>query len=112
MSTRESADMVNIATNGVARRSRSRKLLLRLLALQPGVARAVWAARLGVTQSSFDDYEQGRRLMPLDVQDRLALFVIAHEPRVSPLARLLRIQVQAARRYEAAEVVRHLTCPP
>lgn len=72
----------------------------------------MWALRLGVTLSSFDEYEQGRTLMPLDVQERLAMFALAHEPRVGPLARQLRVQVEAARRYEAAEVVRHMTCPP
>jgi hypothetical protein len=104
--------MVNSNTNGVARRSRSRKLLLQLIALHPGLARAALALSVGITKSSFDDYEHGRALMPLDVQDRLALYALEREPRVSPLARRLRVQVEAARRYEAAEVVRHLACRP
>ncbi len=50
--------------------------------------------------------------MPLDVQERLASFVLAHEPALGRLAHQLRLQVQASRQYEAGDVVRHLTSPP
>lgn len=50
--------------------------------------------------------------MPLHVQERLAVFVEAHEPRLRRIARRLLLQVAAARRYEAGEVVRHMTSPP
>lgn len=99
------------ATNSVACRSRSRKLLVRLLVLQPTLSLGLLAARLGVQKKALLAYERGLTLMPLDVQGRLSAFVLAHEPRLQRLAYRLRLQVEAARRYEAAEVVRHLTNP-
>jgi len=98
--------------NGVARRSLSRKLLLRLLVAQPDLSRAALASRLAVPDHLLEKCESGQTLMPLDAQERLAVFVLAHEPRLDRLARRLRLQVHAARRYEAGEVVRHMTSPP
>ncbi len=68
--------------------------------------------RFGTTADCLGDYEAGRTLMPLDVQERLASFVLAHEPALGRLAHQLRLQVQASRQYEAGDVVRHLTSPP
>jgi len=101
----------NRATNSIAQRSRSRKLLVRLLVLQPDLSLGVLASHLRVPNNTLWAYQCGLILMPLDVQERLSAFVIAHEPRLLRLAHRLRLQVEAARRYEAAEVVRHLTNP-
>ena len=99
-------------TAAVARRSRSRTILLRLLVMQPALTRRELASCLSVVESSVVDYETGEQLMPLDVQERLAAFVETHVPQLRRLARQLRMQVAAARRYEAGEVARHLTSPP
>ncbi|HEY2375496.1 MAG TPA: hypothetical protein VGH98_05930 [Gemmatimonadaceae bacterium] len=85
--------------------------MVRLLVLQPNISLGVLASHLGVQNKALWAYECGLILMPLDVQDRLSAFVLAHEPRLQRLAHRLRLQVEAARRYEAAEVVRHLTNP-
>jgi hypothetical protein len=106
------ADSSSRVPNGVARRSLSRKLLLRLLALQPTLSLGVLAARLGVHENLLRQCEGGLTLMPLEAQARLSAFVHAHEPRLKRLAYQLRLQVDAARRYEAGEVVRHMTSPP
>jgi len=98
--------------NGVAHRSLSRKILLQLLALQPNLSLGVLASHLGVRESALYEYERGLRLMPLDLQERLSGFVVAHEPALHRIAHRLRQQVEAARRYEAGEVVRHMTSPP
>lgn len=97
---------------GVARRSRSREILLRILVMQPALTLCEMASRLSVAESSLAGYLTGAQLMPLDVQERLAAFVEAHEPRLRRAARQLRMQVAAARRYEAGEVVRHMISPP
>jgi len=99
------------STNAVAARSLSRKLLHRFLSLQPDWARPALASALSIPESRLSEYEWGQRLMPLDVQGRLAAFVLAHEPALCQLANRLRLQVEAARRYEAGDVVRHLTYP-
>jgi len=104
--------IVSDPANGVARRSLSRKLLLRVLDVQPDLSRHVLALRLAEHESRLAQYESGERLMPLDVQARLAEFVLMSEPRLARGARHLRLQVQAARRYEAGDVVRHMTSPP
>jgi len=80
--------------------------------MQPHLSRAILASRLAVPESLLEKCEGGQTLMPLDVQERLAAFVLAHEPCLERLARRLRLQVHAARRYEAGEVVRHMTSPP
>ena len=97
--------------NGVARRSLSRRVLLRLYELRSDISPASVAARLGVTVSQLAEYERGDVLMPLDVQDRLAAFALAQEPRLVRAATRLRQQVQGARRYETGQVVSHLTAP-
>lgn len=98
--------------HAVAGRSLSRKILLRLLLLQPSLTLSELAPRLSVVEASLGDYATGVELMPLDVQERLAVFVEAHEPRLRRVASRLRVQVAAARRYEAGDVVRHMTSPP
>ena len=108
---REKSAIVTSPPSAVARRSRSRQLLLRLLALQPDLSRRVLSFRLAVEESCLADYECGEALMPLDVQERLAAFVLAHEPRLLRGARRLRLQVMAARCYESGDVVRHTTYP-
>jgi hypothetical protein len=97
--------------NGVARRSLSRRILLRLYELRPDLSPGTVAPRLGVTTSSLAEYERGEALMPLDVQDHLAAFVLAQEPRLVRAATRLRQQVQGARQYETGQVVSHLTAP-
>lgn len=99
-------------TAAVAGRSLSRKILLRLLVMQPTLTLCQIASRLSIVESSLVDYATGAELMPLDVQERLAAFVETHEPRLRRVACRLRVQVAAARRYEAGEVVRHMTSPP
>lgn len=98
-------------TNGVARRSLSRRVLLRLYELRPDLSPAAIAPRLGITTTLLAEYERGDALMPLDVQDRLAIFALAQEPRLLRAATRLRQQVQGARRYETGQVVSHLTAP-
>src|SRR5690348_4884337 len=95
------AESVSRVPRGVAGRSFSRKLLLQLLTLQPTLSLGVLASRLGVQENRLRQYEGGQTLMPLDVQERLAAFVLAHEPRLQRPAHRLRLQVDAARRYEA-----------
>ena len=80
--------------------------------MQPALTRHQVASRLSVAESSLVDYETGEQLMPLDVQERLAAFVEMQEPRLRRLARQLRMQVAAARRYEAGEVARHMISRP
>ena len=105
--------IANVRTTAVvARRSLSRKILLRLLVMRPTLTLREIASRLSVAESCLIDYVTGAQLMPLDVQGRLAAFVEAHEPRLGRVACRLRVQVAAARRYEAGEVVRHMTSPP
>ena len=99
-------------TKCVAARSLSRRILLRLLVVQTDLSRHALASHLAIQESRLNDYESGQRLMPLDVQERLAAFALGEEPRLSRLARQLQLQVQAARRYQAGEVVRHMTSPP
>ena len=70
------------------------------------------AWHLAVKERVLSEYERGETLMPLDVQARLAAFVLAREPSLNRLGHRLRLQVQAALRYEAGEVVRHMICPP
>ncbi|HEY2851788.1 MAG TPA: hypothetical protein VGJ18_03030 [Gemmatimonadaceae bacterium] len=112
MELKNLAESVSRVPRGVARRSLSRKLLLQLLALQPGLSLGALALRLGVQENRLRHFEDGQMLMPLDVQGRLSAFVLAHEPRLQRHAHRLRLQVDAARRYEAGEVVRHMTSPP
>jgi hypothetical protein len=80
--------------------------------MHPELSRRVLAAHLSVQESELAAYERGDVLMPLDIQGRLAAFVIGREQRLARLASRLAEQIEAARRYEAAEVVRHLTSPP
>ena len=98
-------------SNGVAVKSVSRRLLVRLMALHPDLD-CRWATSfLAVSESGLSAYQTGEQLMPLDVQERLAAFVLLHEPRLGRLAHQLQAQVQAARRYEAGDVVRHTSSP-
>jgi predicted transcriptional regulator len=103
---------VSDLTNPIAARSLSRRILLRLLVVHTDLSRHALASRLAIAESRLGDYESGQRLMPLDVQERLAVLAFAEEPRLRRLARQLQLQVQAARRYQAGEVVRHMTSPP
>ena len=100
------------STSTIARKSLSRKLLLRLLVRQPQLSRRVLSQHLSVQESVFSQYESGEILMPLAVQERLATFVLVHEPGLHRAARQLVLQVNAARRYEAGEVVGHMTSLP
>ena len=97
--------------NPAAVKSLSRRLLVRLMALQPDLDHAWAASFLVVSELHLSEYLTGHQLMPLDVQERLAAFVLIHEPRLSRVAHGLQAQVQAARRYEAGEVVSHLSSP-
>ena len=97
--------------NGVALRSLSRRVLLRLYELRPDLSPGNVAARLGIDTALLAAYERGDTLMPLDMQDRLAAFALAQEPRLARAATRLRHQVQGARRYVTGEVVSHLTAP-
>jgi hypothetical protein len=97
---------------GVARKSLSRRLLMRLLTMRPDLTRSVLASRLCIQDSLLAEYECGQRLIPLDVQERLGELVLEEEQRLHRVARSLLLQVHAARRYEAGEVVSHLTSPP
>ena len=92
-------------------KSLSRRLLVRLMALRPDLDHQWAMSFLVVSESRLSEYQTGQQLMPLDVQERLAAFVLVHEPRLSRLAHQLQAQVEAARRYEAGDVVRHLTSP-
>jgi len=97
--------------NGVARRSLSRRVLLRLYELRPDLTPGRVAPRLGIDAALLAAYERGDTLMPLDVQERLAAFAHGEEPRLARAATRLRQQVEGARRYEAGQVVSHLTAP-
>jgi len=98
-------------TNPIAKRSLSRGLLLRLLILPAEWSRQSVASALCVSASTLRQFESGETLMPLDVQERLAAFVLENEPALRRIAHQLRGQVEAARRYQAGDVVRHATSP-
>jgi hypothetical protein len=97
---------------GVARKSLARRLLLRLLVMRPDLTRSLLASRLCIQDSLLAEYECGQRLIPLDVQERLATLALEEDQRLHRVARKLVLQVHAARRYEAGEVVSHMTSPP
>ena len=97
--------------NAIARNSLSRKLLLRFLVMQPEQPIPRLASRLSLDIRELAAFASGMVLMPIDVQDRLAALVIDQEPRLAPLARRLRLQLEATRRYQDGEVVRHMTSP-
>jgi len=101
-----------VSKPGVARKSLARTILQRLLVLQPALTLCEIAWRLSVFEASLVDYETGAQPMPLDVQERLATMVQAHEPQLRRVAMQLGLQVDAARRYEAGDVVRHMNKPP
>jgi hypothetical protein len=109
--TPRSAEAARSNTSTIAAKSLSRRLLLRLLSQTEHASRRTLAAQLGTSESALGEFESGTRLMPLELQDRLAAFVLAPEPKLGRLARQLQGQIHAARRYEAGEVVRHLTSP-
>jgi hypothetical protein len=96
---------------GVAKRSLSRRVLLRLFELRPDISPRLVAFRLGIIPSTLEEYQRGDALMPLDVQERLVAFAVAQEPRLARAATRLRQQVQGARRYETGQVVGHMTAP-
>lgn len=98
--------------NTVARKSLSRRLLLKLLLLQPPHSSATLANRLSVNIRQLASFAAGTQLMPLDVQERLAHLVTEHEPHLARLARRLRLQIEAARRYHEGQVIGHMTSPP
>jgi hypothetical protein len=106
-----SAEAVRANTSTIAAKSLSRRLLLRLLSRRELGSRRMLAAHLAISESTLGDYESGARLMPLDLQERLAAYVLAREPEFGRLARQLQGQIQAALRYQAGDVVRHLTSP-
>ena len=107
----ESAGAVGTDTTKT-RKSLARRLLLKLLALQPELPRAEIASRLSISVSKLAVFTSGAELMPLDLQQQLAAFIITQEPRLSRLAHRLRLQSEAARRYHDGDVARHLTSPP
>jgi hypothetical protein len=98
--------------NAIARNSLSRKLLLRFLVIQPEQPILRLASRLSLDIRELAAFASGMVLIPIEVQERLAALVIAQEPRLAPLARRLRLQLEATRRYQDGEVVRHMTSPP
>lgn len=98
--------------DATARRSLSRALLLKLLVMHPELTSATLAERLMVDPRQLAVFASGTQLMPIDVQEQLADFIAVYEPRLARLAKRLRLQAQAARRYQAGEVVRHMTSPP
>lgn len=98
--------------NAIARNSFSRKLLLRFLVMQPEQPILRLATRLSLDIRQLAAFASGMQLMPIDVQERLASLIIDQEPQLAPLARRLRLQIEATRRYQEGEVVRHMTGPP
>jgi hypothetical protein len=70
------------------------------------------ATRLSLDIRQLAAFASGMQLMPIDVQERLASLIIDQEPQLAPLARRLRLQIEATRRYQEGEVVRHMTGPP
>ena len=98
--------------NPVARKSLSRRLLLKLLVLRPELSSVALASRLSVDRPQLAAFASGTQLMPLDVQERLATYVIEDEAALARLARQLRLQVKAARRYAEGHVVQHQASPP
>ena len=97
--------------NGVARRSLSRSLLMKLLVMHRDLPCGTVASRLSVSLRQLASFALGTQRMPLDVQQRLAELVLRREPRLAQLARRLRVQTVAARRYENGDVVRHSSHP-
>ena len=95
-----------------ARKSLSRKLLLKLLALRPGGLGAPLASELSVDVRQLAAFASGTQLMPIAVQERLAELIIDQHPELARVATRLRLQLQAARRYQNGEVVRHSASPP
>ena len=106
-----SVEAARANTSTIAAKSLSRRLLLRLLSPREHGSRLKLAAQLGTSESALGEFESGTRLMPLDLQERLAAYVLAREPQLGRLACQLQGQIHAARRYQAGEVVRHLTSP-
>lgn len=100
------------AANGVARRSLSRSLLLKVLGSRPELSAGKLALRLSIDVRQLAAFTAGTQLMPLDVQERLARLVVGEMPPFRRLAHRLRLQIEAAQRYAAGEVVRHGTRPP
>jgi hypothetical protein len=96
----------------IARKSLSRRVLLKLLVMQPELVGVTIASRLSLNVHQLATFASGTELMPLEVQEHLAEFVLKHEPRLGQLARRLNLQIQASRRYHAGDVVRHLTSRP
>lgn len=97
--------------NGVARRSLSRGLLVKLLVMRRDLPCGTVASRLSVDLRQLASFACGTQLMPIDVQQRLAELVLRHEPRLAQPARRLELQIAAARRYQSGEVIRHSTHP-
>lgn len=96
----------------VARKSLSRRLLLKWLATRYEVPGALSTLRLAVDRHQLAAYVSGMQLMPLDVQGRLADLLMKEEPRLARPARQLRLQVFAARQFGNGDVMRHVNAPP
>lgn len=99
-------------SNSAARKSLSRKLLLKLVVLRPDGLGAALASELSVDVRQLAAFASGTQLMPIDVQGRLATLVIDQHPELARLARRLRYQAEAARRFQNGEVISHSASPP
>jgi hypothetical protein len=98
--------------NTAARKSLSRKLLLKLLVLRPHGLGATLASELSIGVRQLAAFASGTQLMPIHVQARLATLVIDQHPELARLARRLRHQAEAARRFQDGDVIRHAVSPP
>ena len=98
--------------NVAARKSLSRKLLLKVLVLRPDGLGAALASELSVGVRQLAAFASGTLLMPIDVQARLAALVITEHPELARFARRLRHQTEAARRFQDGEVIGHRDSAP
>jgi hypothetical protein len=96
---------------GVTRLTRAGALLRDALVLHAD-GRTAFADALGVTVESIDSFATGRAPMPLDVQGRLAAFIIEHVPALARMGHRLQAQVVAATDFHEGRTTSHQASPP
>lgn len=89
-----------------ARPGRASMLIARLVASGTVTPERV-AQELHITTERLDDYASGRETMPLNLQARLSIYVIANFPSFVRRGNQLRHQVAAAINYETGTTKTH-----
>jgi hypothetical protein len=89
-----------------ARPGRAAILITRLVASGTATPERI-AQALHITPERLDNYASGREAMPLNLQARLSIYVIASFPQFVRLGNHLRHQVAAAINYEAGTTDTH-----